>query len=231
MARLARLVVPGLPIHLMMSGHNRQSIFFTDEERRFYLESLRDAAREYELAIHAYVLMPMQVHVLATPSHQQSVSRVMQSVGRRYAQLFNQKHQRTGTLWDGRFKSCVVDPQTYFLQIQRYIEQSPIRAGLVQNLKDWSWSSFAHHVGAETIPWIVDHEIFWSLGNTPFERQHAWQDMASDPMSNNEIEKVSNHLNYGWPIGSPQFLTQLAHQTNRPVIARKPGRPQKQLPK
>ena len=231
MARLVRLVIPGLPIHLMMSGHNRQPIFFHDEERRFYLESLRDAAREYGLAIHAYVLMPMQVQVLATPSQQQSVSRVMQSVGRRYAQLFNQKHQRTGTLWEGRFKSCVVDPQTYFLQIQRYIEQSPVRAGLVQNPKNWVWSSFAHHVGAETIPWIVDHEIFWSLGNTPFERQHAWQDMASDLMSNNEMEKVSNHLNYGWPIGSPQFLTQLAHQTNRPVIARKPGRPQKQLPK
>ena len=230
MARLSRLVIPGLPIHLMMSGHNRQVIFFDDEERRFYLESLRDAARECELAIHAYVLLPTQVHVLATPTQQNSVSRVMQSVGRRYAQLFNQKHQRTGTLWEGRFKSCLVDP-AYFLQNQRYIEQSPVRAGLVQNLKEWSWSSFAHHVGAETIPWVVDHEMFWSLGNTPFERQHAWQSKVVDQMSTGDADKVSNHLNYGWPMGSTQFLIQLGHQTSRPVLARKAGRPKKQLPK
>ena len=113
MARLPRLVLAGYPMHIMVCGNNRQQIFFDDAEKRSYLEWLRDAAREYELLIHAYVLMPNHVHILATPKNEWSVSRVMQSVGRRYAQLFNQNHRRTGTIWEGRFKSCVLEPESF----------------------------------------------------------------------------------------------------------------------
>ena len=227
MARLPRVIFPGYPLHILVKGHNSQEIFLSDEDRRSYLEWLRDAAREYELAIHAYVLMPTHVHVLATPKTILSASRTMQSVGRRYAQLFNQKYQRTGSIWEGRFKSAVIDPQKYFLLCQQYIEQNPARTGLVQKPEDWLWSSYRHHVGAETVPWISDHPIYWALGNTPFERQLAWQKLLIEQMSKGDQEKVSDHLNYGWPMASDGFLTQLATKVSRHLVPKKAGRPKK----
>lgn len=229
MARLPRLVIPGLPMHIMMCGNNRQQIFFDDQERRSFLEWLRDAAREYELAVHAYVLMPNHVHLLLTPKHADSVARGMQSIGRRYAQLFNQAHGRTGTLWEGRFKSCVLEPESFFLRSLQYIEQNPVRTGLVQNPEDWFWSSYRHHIGAETVPWITDHVMYWNLGNTPFERQHRWQKDLLDSLPETDVMEVSDHLNHGWPLGSDIFLAKLAQKTDRPVKVRQPGRPKKMI--
>ena len=174
MARLPRLVLAGYPMHIMVCGNNRQQIFYSDAEKRSYLEWLRDAAREYELLIHAYVLMPNHVHILATPKNELSVSRTMQSVGRRYAQLFNQNHQRTGTIWEGRFKSCVLEPEAFLLLTQKFIESNPVRAGLAQKPEEWPWSTYRHHIGAETVSWLADHSLYWALGNTPFERQSVW---------------------------------------------------------
>jgi putative transposase len=140
MARLQRVVLPGYPLHMMVRGHNSQNIFTTEEEKKSYLGWLKDAAREYELAIHAYALMPNHVHILATPKTVLSASKVMQSIGRRYAQLFNQAHGSSGTVWEGRFKSCLIDPEAYFLLVQKYIEQNPVRAGLVQKPEEWALS-------------------------------------------------------------------------------------------
>jgi putative transposase len=227
MARLQRVVLPGYPLHMMVRGHNSQDIFTTDEEKKSYLESLKDAAREYGLAIHAYALMPNHVHVLATPKTILSASKVMQSIGRRYAQLFNQAHGSSGTVWEGRFKSCLIDPEAYFLLVQKYIEQNPVRAGLVQKPEEWAWSSYRHHAGSETIPWISDHPSYWAIANTPFERQMAWQKTVLEPLGSNDIEKVSKHLSYGWPLGSDVFLKQLASKTSRPLQPRLAGRPKK----
>ena len=160
MARLPRLVLAGYPMHIMVCGNNRQPIFYDDAEKRTYLEWLRDAASEYELLIHAYVLMPNHVHILATPKTKLSVARTMQSVGRRYAQLFNQNHQRTGTIWEGRFKSCLLEPDSFFLLTQKFIESNPVRAGLVQSPQTWLWSSYRHHIGEETISWLSDHPLY-----------------------------------------------------------------------
>lgn len=228
MARLPRLVLSGYPIHIMVCGNNRQSIFFDDVEKRSYLEWLRDAAREYELLVHAYVLMPNHVHILATPKNELSVARTMQSVGRRYAQLFNQNHQRTGTIWEGRFKSCLMEPESFFLVIQKFIETNPVRVGLVQKPEDWPWSSYSHHIGAETVSWLSDHSLYWALGNTPFERQSEWQRLVLDSFNKEQIETVSSHLLNGWPLGSPSFLKQIATKVARPVAKRMPGRPPKQ---
>lgn len=227
MARLQRVVLPGYPLHIMVRGHNSQDIFISDEEKKSYLEWLKDAAREYELAIHAFALMPNHVHILATPKTSQSASKVMQSIGRRYAQLFNQTHGSSGTVWEGRFKSCLIDPDAYFLLVQKYIEQNPVRTGLVQKPEEWAWSSYRHHAGAETIPWIADHPSYWAIANTPFERQMAWQRSVLEPLSLSEIEKVSKHLSYGWPMASDTFLKQLTLKTSRPLQPRLAGRPKK----
>ena len=227
MARLPRVILAGYPLHIMVRGNNSQEIFLSDDERRSYLEWLRDAAREYELAIHAYVLMPSHVHILATPKTNLSATRTMQSVGRRYAQMFNQKHKRTGTVWEGRFKSALIDPEMYLLLCQKYIEQNPVRSGLVQNPDDWPWSTYRHHVGAEVVPWIFDHSKYWGLGNTPFERQLAWQKAVSEQINIGDTKKVSNHLNYGWPLASAELLDKIAPKTTRPLRPRKAGRPKK----
>jgi putative transposase len=227
MARLQRVVLPGYPLHMMVRGHNSQNIFTTEEEKKSYLGWLKDAAREYELAIHAYALMPNHVHILATPKTVLSASKVMQSIGRRYAQLFNQAHGSSGTVWEGRFKSCLIDPEAYFLLVQKYIEQNPVRAGLVHKPEEWAWSSYRHHVGSETTPWIADHSSFWAIANTPFERQMAWQKTVLELLSSNDIEKVSKHLSYGWPLASDTFLKQLTSKTSRPLQPRLAGRPKK----
>ncbi len=227
MARLSRVIVPGYPLHMMVKGHNSQAIFSSDEDKRSYLEWLRDAAREYELAIHAYVLMPNHVHILATPKDNDSASRVMQSIGRRYAQLYNQAHGTTGTVWEGRYKSCLVEPEPYFLLCQKFIEQNPSRLGLVQRPEDWVWSSYRHHMGEEIIPWISDHPLYWALGNTPFERQLTWKKSVSESLGSIEAKKVSDHLIYGWPLANEVFLKQLASKVTRHLVPKKPGRPKK----
>jgi putative transposase len=171
--------------------------------------------------------MPNHVHILATPKTILSASKVMQSIGRRYAQLFNQTHGSSGTVWEGRFKSCLIDPEAYFLLVQKYIEQNPVRVGLVQKPEEWAWSSYRHHAGSETIPWIADHPSYWAIANTPFERQMAWQRAVLEPLSLNEVEKVSKHLSYGWPLASDVFLKQLSQKTSRPLQPRSAGRPKK----
>ena len=133
MARLPRLVLPGYPMYASVRGHQGQAIFLDDADRRTYLEWLRDAAREHELAIHAYVLTDNQAQILATPKHGQSLAKVMQSLGRRYAHYSHQRYQTTGTLWEGRFRSCLIEAEPYFIQAQQFIEQTPVVQHLVQN--------------------------------------------------------------------------------------------------
>jgi len=157
MARLPRLVLPGYPMYASVRGHQGQAIFLDDADRRTYLEWLRDAAREHELAIHAYVLTDNQAQILATPKHSQSLAKVMQSLGRRYAHYSHQRYQTTGTLWEGRFRSCLIEAEPYFIQAQQFIEQTPVVQHLVQKPGDWAWSTANHHMGQETIPWISDH--------------------------------------------------------------------------
>jgi len=128
MARQARTVIPGQAMHVMVRGNNRETIFFTDEDRRMYLDWLREAAKQFACAVHAFALMPNHVHLLLTPQNEDSLSKTMQSLGRRYAQYFNQKQNRSGTIWEGRYRSSLIDPD-YFLRCQRYIELNPVRAG------------------------------------------------------------------------------------------------------
>jgi len=228
MARLPRLVLPGYPMYASVRGHQGQAIFLDDADRRTYLEWLRDAAREHELAIHAYVLTDNQAQILATPKHSQSLAKVMQSLGRRYAHYSHQRYQTTGTLWEGRFRSCLIEAEPYFIQAQQFIEQTPVVQHLVQKPGDWAWSTANHHMGQETIPWISDHPQYWALGNTPFERQRAWGALLADHLSSSHLDKVSKHFNYGWPLLSESLITTLGTQLNRPMAIRKAGRPRKQ---
>jgi len=142
MARLPRYVIPGQPQHIIQRGNNRQAIFAADADFQFFRDALIDAASKHGLAIHAYVWMTNHIHLLATPEFDDSISKVFQSVGRRYVQYFNYTYRRSGTLWEGRYRATVVDSEQYLLVLMRYIELNPVRAGMVAHPSEYPWSSY-----------------------------------------------------------------------------------------
>lgn len=227
MARTTRLVVPGLPHHLIQRGNNRQAIFVDDEDRRQLLQVLREAALASQVLIHAYALMDNHFHLLATPTTETALSTLMQSVGRRYVAWFNRRHQRTGTLWDGRFKACVVDPEACFLVCQRYIELNPVRTGLAADAEAFPWSSLAHHLGRVRDPLVHDHAAYWSLGNTPFEREAMYRDWLAQGATAQQTAQVTAALTQSGVLGDAAFTQRLALAMHRQVAPRARGRPKK----
>lgn len=225
MARPLRLVVPDQPHHLIQRGNNRQAVFLDDDDRRQYLEALRDSATTHEVAVHAYVLMPNHVHLLATPKEASALSRLMQALGRRYVAGFNRRHQRSGTLWEGRFKVSVVDGDAYLLSCQRYIELNPHRAGLASGLLDWPWSSLAHHLGQVADPLVTDHPAFWRLGNTPFEREAAYRRWLAEGVPQAERQRITMVLLKGGILGDRDFVDRMSRATQRDLTPRRRGRP------
>lgn len=227
MARLARLVVPNYPHHLIQRGNDRQLVFRDEEDYGIFLKFLRDAARRFKVAVHAYVLMPNHFHLLATPIDETGLSRMMQWVGRYYVPYFNRKYQRTGTLWQGRYRTTLVDPDHYLLACSRYIELNPVRAELVATADHYPWSSCMHHVGSKVDTLVTDHALYWALGNTPFQREAAYKEALSHPLKAEEIEQIRFATNKGWLLGSEEFMQNIAKQTSRRLNPVKKGRPKK----
>lgn len=227
MARLPRLVVPHQPHHIIQTGNDRQVVFRDPDDHIAILGWLREASRQFKVAIHAYVLMPSHLHLLATPSDAMGLGRMMQWVGRHYVPYFNAKYKRSGTLWQGRYKATVIESQQYFLLCSRYIELNPVRGGLVGSAADYPWSSFAHHAGIKPDPLITDHSIFWALGNTPFEREAAYKALVDQGLGSREVEALTQATLKGWPLGSDSFKALLAKQVNRRVSPARRGRPPK----
>ena len=202
MARLPRTKAAGYPHHVIQRGNNRQSIFVDVADYERYLDLLRGSGAAHAVAVHAYVLMPNHVHLLVTPESDSGLSSFMQALGRGYVRWFNDRHQRSGTLWEGRFRSTVIAADRYLLACMRYIELNPVRAGLSTNPPDYRWSSSAHHVGRLIDPVITDHALFWSLGNTPFERQSAYQQLFETPLREDQIAELRRATNRGWALTS-----------------------------
>ncbi|MGO4327048.1 transposase [Cupriavidus sp. 2TAF22] len=225
MARLPRFSPAGLPALVLQRGNNRQPVFLCPDDYLHYLDCLRMAAREHDLAIHAYALRPNHVHLVATPRHADSLSLTMQAVGRRYARYFNRAAGRTGTLWDGRFRSAVFDPAAWMLQAMLYVEGNAVRAGDVVAPDGDRWSSYRHHAGIEASPLVSDHSAYWALGNTPFERQSNYRTVAAEGLSSMTLATLRSHAHSGWPLGDAAFLAQLERQGSRRVQPLPKGRP------
>ncbi len=231
MARLPRLVIPFQAHHVITLGVDRQAIFRCEEDYRTYLNWLGQAAKRFKVAIHAYVLMSNHVHLLLSPCDSEGLGRMMQWIGRFYVPWFNQKYARTGTLWQGRFKASVIDSETYFMACSRHIELNPVRAQLVSEPGEYGWSSYAHHIGSKNDPLITDHPLYWALGNTPFEREAAYQQLLQQTPSQAETEQLSQAALKGWPLGSERFKKNLEQRTARRVNPAKRGRPAKSTSK
>lgn len=228
MARLARLVVPGYPHHVVQRGNNRQVIFVQDVDRARYLELLADAASAHGVAIHAFVLMPNHVHLLVTPSSETGLGLSLQAVGRAYAQWFNKRHGRTGTLFEGRFKSSVVETDRYALACMRYIEMNPVRAGLVATPSEFRWSSHLHNIGARKFSFVSEHSLYWALGNTPFDRQLAYKQMFELSLDDAELASIRGSIQGGWAVG-PIWAGEPPEKISRRPSQLARGRPKKTL--
>src|SRR5690348_13748911 len=177
MARLARLTVPGHPHHVIQRGNNRQPIFAADEDRRFLLQLLEAHARSLGVALHGYVLMDNHFHLLATPKDETGLPKLMQAVGRRYVRYFNERQSRTGTLWEGRYRSTLVQADRYLLACMVYMDLNPVRAGISVSAAEYPWSSHRFYIGAVPDRVVTPHPLFWALGNTPFAREQAYAEL------------------------------------------------------
>lgn len=190
MPRLPRRVVPGLPLHITQRGVDRCPTFLSDDDFAFYRWALNEAQAEAQCAVHAYVLMTNHVHLLATPSDIGGPAKMMRSLGRRYVRYFNDRYRRTGTLWEGRYRSALVDSASYLISCSRYIELNPVRAGLTSEPIAYEWSSFRHNSGGEQDPLITEHPLYTALGATRAVRSAAYRAMFSSPLSSPAIATV-----------------------------------------
>ena len=215
MARLPRFVLPGHPQHVIVRGNNRAPIFNADEDYRFYLDKLQDAARKHQCDIHAYVLMTNHVHLLVTPRTEEGISKMIQMLGRYYVQYFNYTYRRSGTLWEGRYKASLIDSEAYALTCYRYIELNPVRAGMVGHPAEYPWSSYRGNALGENDALLTPHPLFLALGGSVDERQAAYRALFEGHFDEKTLEEVRASINKAWVLGSEHFREKIAIQLNR----------------
>lgn len=225
MARLPRLTLPGLPHLVLQRGNNRQPIFETAADYQTMLELLAENARKYDVAVHAYVLMENHFHLLITPQTAEGLPRLMQSVGRRYVRYFNDTHHRTGTLWEGRYRSTLIEADPYVLACMVYFDLNPVRAGVAAQAGDYPWSSHAHYSGQHIDKLISAHSLVWALGNTPFAREAAYTHMVRAGISAVQQQVLTDASLSGWALGSAKFVEDLQKNTPRRLTKSRAGRP------
>lgn len=225
MARLPRLSVPGYPHHVIQRGNNRQAIFVSDTDRQMFLGLLRDNAERHGVAVHAYVLMDNHFHLLVTPASEDSLSRCMQGLGRSYVRYFNDTHGRTGTLWEGRYRGAVLQPERHLLACMAYLDLNPVRAGLVAQAQEHGWSSHGHYAGLRVDKWITPHPLVWGLGNTPFDREARYRDMVRDGVATAQAISLTQSALAGWALGDADFVARLQMASQRRLSKAAPGRP------
>ena len=231
MARLPRLTLPGYPHHIIQRGNNRQPIFAATADYQVLLDLLDENARKFEVAIHAYVLMTNHFHLLATPQTSDGLPQMMQAVGRRYVRYFNDRQQRSGTLWEGRYRSTLIQTDRYLLACMAYIDLNPVRAGLVAQARDYPWSSHAHFIGQHLDKLVTPHPLYWELGNTPFAREATYADWVQTGISSVQQKALTDAALSGWALGEPDFVADLQKRTARRVAKGSAGRPLSVTPK
>jgi len=223
MARLPRLCLPGIPQHVIQRGNNRQVCFAANDDLAAYANWLEEYAREWDVAVHAWVFMTNHVHLLLTPNREDSISKMMQALGRRYVRYFNRTYRRSGTLWEGRFRSCVVDAEEYLLTCQRYIELNPVRAGMVNSPEEYIWSSYRANGLAKPAKLWTPHSIYCQLGRTASKRALAYRRLFDAHLDAQSFEEIRSATNTGMALGSDRFKDEIEKLTGRRVRPRRPG--------
>ena len=225
MARRARLVIPGVPLHIIQRGHNRRACFMANRDYRVYLSMLRTCAANADCAVHAYVLMTNHVHLLITPSNSDSPGKLMKGLGQRYVQYINRHHQRTGTLWEGRFRSCIVDDETYYLTCQRYIELNPVRAEMVEHPRLYPWSSYRVNAEGLANTLVTPHPLYLRLAQRNVDRFSAYRELFQEALPSETVELLRRATNGNYALGDAAFVKQAADVLARHVEPLRAGRP------
>lgn len=223
MARHPRFVIPGQPQHIIQRGNNRSVIFVADEDYQFYLDKLKQACDKYQCDIHAYVLMTNHVHLLMTPHMENGIGKVMQSLGRYYVQYFNYQYQRTGTLWEGRYKATLLDSEQYLLICSRYIELNPVRAGMVKLPEEYLWSSYRANALGEANKLLVPHSVYQGLGRDDAERYNRYRALFKHHINENALSEIREATNKSWVLGNDSFRAQIETLTNRQSAPKSKG--------
>lgn len=225
MPRKPRFYQPGIPVHLFQRGHNKEPVFFDDEDYLVYLRFLRESADACGCLVHAYVLMTNHVHLLVTPESSTAISTLFQGIGRHYVPYMNKTYKRRGSLWEGRHKGNIIESEAYFLICMRYIEMNPVRSGMVDHPAKYRWSSYAVNAQGVDNAVIRAHEQYLALGKTSEARQVAYRGLFEIKADADEMEIIRASLSSGTPLGNECFKKQVEAMAGRKVGLIKPGRP------
>ena len=228
MARLNRVSPVGIPQHIIQRGNNRQVCFACEADMKAYLNWLKDFAKKYGVSIHAWVLMTNHIHLICTPNQENAISKMMQSLGRMYVQYFNYTYGRSGTLWEGRYKSCLVQSERYLLELYRYVELNPVRAGMVDEPSEYSWSSYGCNALGVKSELQTAHQEYLLLGETEVLRRDAYRDLFKHHVSVQLLESIRHGVNRGLALGNSRFTDDIELLTKQRVTPRKAGRPRKE---
>ncbi len=215
MPRKPRFTLPGVPQHVIQRGNNREPCFYTAEDCSRYLVDLGDALRRNSVRLHAYVLMTNHVHLLLTPMTEHAVSYVMQDLGRKYVRYMNITYQRTGTLWEGRYKASLVDSEAYLLTCMRYLEMNPVRANMVSHPGEYRWSSYRINAQGNSDNLITAHPLYLALGDNDNTRQEAYRNLFQDRLDKVDIHAIREAVNQELVLGRDNFKDKIEQMTRR----------------
>lgn len=229
MPRRARLALPNVPLHLIQRGNNRQTCFFANEDYRFYLEWLGEHAGKTGCRIHAYVLMTNHVHLLLSAERAEAVSTLMKALGQRYVQYVNRTYRRSGTLWEGRFRSCLAQDETYLLACQRYIELNPVRAEMVAHPAEYRWSSYRANSQGDVDALVHPHSLYAALGADAASREAAYRELFRFELEPGLVDEIRRATNGNYALGNERFSAEIAAALGRRVTPGRSGRPRKTI--
>jgi putative transposase len=227
MARLPRYNIINQPQHIILRSREGQTIFFEEQDYQYFHDCLDAATYNYNLRLHAYVLMPDHVHVLATPGNSNSVSRAVQSIGRNYVQYFNECYGGSGSLWEGRYRATVIDGRNYLLSVSRYIEQNPVRGGLVDKPQEYRWSSYAHNALGQSDEMISAAREYQQLGDTDRARSKAYRKLFKQKPDPQQVSEITDSALKGWVLGDGRFAAKIEKLSGRRATPLPRGRPRK----
>lgn len=229
MPRRPRVVLSGVPLHVIQRGNNRQACFFAEDDYQSYLEWLRTYAEETGCAVHAYVLMTNHVHLLLTSATAGGVGAMMKRLGQRYVQYINRTYRRSGTLWEGRFRSCLTQEESYVLGCYRYIELNPVRARMVEHPGDYRWSSYRANAHGEGSDWLEPHECYRALAADNQGRQMAYRALFRYQLDPGLVDQIRAATNSNYALGSGRFAEEVTKALGRRVVRGRSGRPKRRL--
>ena len=228
MPRKPRFYVPGVPVHVVQRGNNREKIFFDAADYPVYLNYLQEAAERYACKIHAYVLMTNHVHILVSPKEADAISRMMQYVGRRYVPYINRTYNRSGTLWEGRYKGSLVQDDFYLLACMRYIELNPVRAKITKTAAAYPWSSYPANASGRKSQIITPHSVYLALAKDESGRRAAYKKLFKQGVDVETLQDIRSAWQTGTPLGNDRFKQKIEKTLKLKVGYAKRGRPKKE---